>query len=354
MKSKVYFIAVNKLYEFKIAGKLKRLLEESKVLDCIGQQSRIAVKVHFGEAGNTGFVKAKYLGVVCSQIAKKSKDLFLSDTNTLYRGRRMNSVDHLKLAYEHGFTDNIAKAKVIIPDDTVKDNIINIQINQVLLKSAKVARIFIDADAIIAVSHFKGHMLTGFGGALKNIGMGCAIREGKLAQHCDVSPIVNKGSCIGCGACVKICPVSAIQLENRKAVINKSLCIGCANCIGVCPTMAMFVDIEAGDMVQKKMVEYTYAVLKDKKSKSGFINFAIKINKECDCWGSNNSRIADDIGIFASNDPVAIDKASLDLVIKNSGKDIFKQAHPDQDYNIQLEYAQKLGLGSLDYELVVV
>jgi len=354
MKSKVYFIEVNKLYDFKVAGKLKKLLEESKVLDCISKQSNTAVKVHFGEAGNTGFVKAKYVGVVCSQIAKKSKNLFLSDTNTLYRGRRMNSIDHLKLAYEHGFTENTAKAKVIIPDDTVKDNIINIQINQGLLKSAKVARIFIDADIIIAVSHFKGHMLTGFGGALKNIGMGCAIREGKLAQHCDVCPVVNKDSCIGCGACVKICPVSAIQLENKKAVINKQLCIGCANCIGVCPTMAMFIDTEAGDLVQKKMVEYAYAVLKDKKEKAGFINFAVKINKECDCWGGFNSRIANDTGILASNDPVAIDKASFDLVNKFSGKDIFKAAHPDQDGLIQLEYAQKLGLGSLDYELIAL
>jgi uncharacterized Fe-S center protein len=241
---------------------------------------------------------------------------------------------------------------VIIPDDSKKEKIVAVQINQKMLKTAKIARIFMDADAFIAVSHFKGHMLTSFGGALKNIGMGCATREGKLAQHCDASPVFYKDKCIGCAECEKICPVGAIRIENKKALLDKAICIGCADCVGVCPTMAMFVFVDAGDVVQKRMVEYALAVLRGKKNKAGFINFALKISKECDCWGADNPRIAPDVVILASTDPVSIDKASLDLVNKASGKDIFKAAHPEQDGMIQLKYARELGLGNLDYELI--
>ncbi len=353
MKSKVYFTVVENSNQAQVVkAKLNMLLKESRVLDFISRKAKVAVKVHFGEEGNTGFVNAEYVRVVCDGIAGRGATAFLVDTNTLYRGRRTNSQDHLKLAYEHGFTKEIAGAKVIIPDDSKKDDIIAVQINQKMLKTAKIARIFTDADAFVAVNHFKGHMLTGFGGALKNTGMGCAVREGKLAQHCDVSPVVHKDQCSGCGACEQICPVAAITMENNKAQVDKAKCIGCASCIGVCPTMAMFGDLWAGAAVQEKMMEYAYAVLKDKLGRQAFINFAVKINKECDCWGMDNPRIGPDVGILASSDPVAIDKASLDLVIQASGEDIFKQAHPDQDGMVQLKYAHEIGLGNLDYELI--
>ncbi|MDD4894472.1 MAG: DUF362 domain-containing protein, partial [Candidatus Omnitrophica bacterium] len=277
---------------------------------------------------------------------------FLSDANTLYRGRRLNSTDHLEIAREHGFTKEVTGADVVIPDDARQEEAIEIKINQKFIKNAKLARIFIDADAIMAVNHFKGHILTGFGGALKNIGMGCATRQGKLAQHCDVSPVVYADKCIGCGECEIICPVGAIHIENGKSVIDSQKCIGCASCMAVCPTMAMFIDFQAGDKVQEKMVEYSLAVLKDKINKTGFINFAIKINKECDCWGAENPRIAPDVGILASLDPVSVDKASFDLVNKASGKDIFKASHPEQDGLKQLLHAQEIGLGSVDYELI--
>jgi hypothetical protein len=352
MKSRVYFVAVKDSDEGRaIRDKLKRLLEESRVLDFIRKENEVAVKAHFGEEGNTGFVSPDYVRVICDGIVSKGAAVFLSDANTLYRGRRLNSRDHLELAHEHGFTKEATGVDVIIPDDTKKENAVDIQINQKFIKTAKITRLFMEADAFIAISHFKGHILTGFGGALKNIGMGCATREGKLAQHCDISPVVYADRCTGCGECEIVCLAGAIRIENNKSVIDSSKCIGCASCMAVCPTMAMFVDIEAGDKVQEKMAEYALAVLGEKKNKAGFLNFAVKINKECDCWGMENQRIAPDVGIFASLDPVSIDKASFDLVNKACAKDIFKAAHPGQDGIKQLKYAQEIGLGNLDYEL---
>lgn len=353
MKSKVYFVPVNNSDNSKtIRDKIKRLIEESRALDFINKDYHVAVKMHFGEEGNTGFVNPEYVRVICDKITAKGATAFLSDANTLYRGRRLNSKDHLELAREHGFTKEATGVEVVIPDDTKKENTINIEINQKFIKTAKLARIFIDADAIVAISHFKGHMLSGFGGALKNLAMGCATREGKLAQHCDVSPVVYADNCTGCGECQVVCPAGAITIKNKKSVIDKSICIGCASCMAVCPTMAIFVDIGAGSAVQEKMAEYTLAVLQGKQKKCGFISFALKINKECDCWGMDNPRIAPDVGILASLDPVSIDKASFDLVNTACGKDIFKATHPDQDGLIQLKHAQELGLGNLDYELI--
>jgi len=353
VKSKVYFISVKNSNNLQgVNEKLKVLLDESKVLAFVPRESKVVLKVHFGEEGNTGFVRPEHLRVICDEITSRGSSVFLSDANTLYRGRRLNSNDHLKLAYEHGFIKTITGVDVIIPDDTKKENVITVEIDQKFIKSAKIARIFTDTDALIAVSHFKGHILTGFGGALKNIGMGCATRGGKLAQHCDVAPVVHSDRCVGCGECEIICPAAAIMLKNKKSVVDSAKCIGCASCLAVCPTMAMFIDFAAGDKVQDKMVEYSWAVLKDKRHKSGFINFAIKINKECDCWGTDNPRIAPDVGILASCDPVSIDKASFDLVNKACGKDIFKTVHPEQNGIKQLRYAQEIGLGSLDYELI--
>ena len=353
MKSKVYFISVkNSETIASINTKLERLLEESSLFDFISGGNKVAVKIHFGEEGNTGFVRPEHARVVCDAIAAKGGVPFLSDANTLYRGRRLNSEDHLKLAHEHGFKKKVVQAEIIIPDDNKKEDVIQVPVNQKFIKNALLARVYIDADCLVAVNHFKGHILTGFGGAIKNIGMGCATRQGKLAQHCDVSPVVHVENCIGCGECAAVCPTCAINIVDGKSVIDKPKCIGCASCMAACPTMAMFIDFASGDKTQEKMAEYALAVLKDKKNKSGFLNFALKINKECDCWGMDNPRIAPDVGIFASLDPVSIDKACFDLVNKACGKDIFKATHPDQDGIKQLRYDQEIGLGSLDYELV--
>ena len=353
MPSQVYFIPVDNGDNIQIISrKLQKLLEASRLLDFIRKDYQVAVKMHFGEEGNTGFVKPEYLRIVCDRITDKGATSFVADTNTLYKGRRTNSSDHLAIASEHGFTPQAIAARVVIPDDNKAENTIDIPINQRYIQTAKLVRLFVDADAIVGVNHFKGHIMTGFGGALKNLGMGCATRVGKLQQHSDISPVVYEQKCTGCAECEKACPVNAIRLENHKSVINGLQCIGCATCIAVCPFAAIDVAWESGgSTMPEKMIEYALAVMKEKKERVGFLNFCVKITKECDCLAKDDPRVAPDIGILASADPVSIDKASFDLVNQACGRDIFKELHPQRDGNQQLKYAQELGLGSVDYEL---
>ena len=355
MRSQVYFVKVADADNIsEVNANLNLLFAKSDILAFLRGIQRAVVKLHFGEEGTTGYVRPEHLLLICDEIVKMGTTPFLSDAYTLYRGKRLNSKDHLGVAMSHGFTKQAVGADIFIPDDTKKEDVAEVQINQRYIKTAKIGRCYIGAEGLLAVTHFKGHGLTGFGGALKNIGMGCATRAGKLAQHNDAAPVFYEDKCIGCGDCEDVCPVDAIRVEEDKAVLNKDKCIGCASCVAACLNFALFVDFEAGDDVQRKMVEYAFAILKDKKGKSGFLNFAVRINKECDCWAYENSRIAPDVGILASLDPVAIDKASLDLVNASCGKEIFKEAHPQQNPLLQLEYAQMLGLGSMDYELIRV
>ena len=354
MKSTVYFVNVKDADDIAdVNDQLKTLLEKSKVLDVIHKNQKVGVKLHFGEEGSTGFVRPDHLRVICDEILRRGAVPLLSDANTLYRGKRLNPKDHLALAYEHGFTKEKVGADIFIPDDTRKEDVTEVHIDQSRIKTAKIARFYLDVvDAIVAVSHFKGHGLTGFGGAIKNIGMGCATREGKLAQHCDASPVFYGDDCTGCGECAIVCPVKAIHIENEKSVLDRSKCIGCGSCIAACTAAALSVDMEVGNELQEKMAEYAYAVLRNRENKSCYLNFALRINKECDCWSSENPRIAPDVGILASLDPVSIDKASFDLVNKACGRDIFNEIHPKQDALNQLEHGAEIGLGSLDYELV--
>jgi hypothetical protein len=354
MKSKVYFIKVGDSDSGEIIkAKFRRLLDVSDILDFIVKDDKVVIKMHFGEVGNTGYVRPEYVRLVCDDLAKKQVHHFLSDTNTLYVGKRMNSKDHLGLAYEHGFRPDIVGAEVVIADDTQKETVRDVRIEQEFIKIAKVVKLFLEADAIVSIAHFKGHMMTGFGGALKNIGMGCATREGKLAQHSGISPCVRIEKCTGCEECVKACPVTAISMKNDLAYIDSKKCIGCATCIAVCPQAAIDVNWGAGEgTIQEKMTEYAKAVLKGKENKVAFINFAIKITKECDCLARDDPRIAPDVGIFASYDPVSIDKACFDLINQACGRDIIKEAHPQRDGMKQFKHAEKIGLGNLDYELI--
>ena len=352
--SKVYFIKASESDGVDtVKEKLAKLIDKSRLFDFIEKKDKTAVKIHFGDEGNTGHVKAEYAGVVCGKIKELGASPFLTDTNTLYRGRRTVSSSHTELAHEHGFTKSICCAEVVIPDDTKKSNVSDVKIDGEFFKIAKVASIFLKSDSIVGLAHFKGHMMTGFGGALKNIGMGCASREGKLAQHAEIAPIVDVKRCKGCMECVKTCPADAIYSEGMHIVVDSSRCIGCATCIAACVHGAIEVPWESGGMnIQEKMIEYSSAVLLNKKGKTGFINFATKITGECDCLAKDDPRIVPDIGIFASKDPVSVDKACYDACVNAAGKDIFNVVHPGRDGYKQLKYANRLGLGDLDYELI--
>jgi uncharacterized protein len=353
MKSKVYFIGTKNADDIAdVNDKLKTLLAKSGVLDIARKDRKACVKLHFGEEGSTGFVRPDHLRVICDEIIERGAVPVLSDTNTLYRGKRLNPADHMGVAHAHGFTRDKVGADIFIPDDTKKEEVMEVRIDQSRIETASVVRFYVDVDAMVVVSHFKGHGLAGFGGAIKNIGMGCATRAGKLAQHCEATPSFYAKKCTGCGECALVCPVGALQVENEKAVLDRSKCIGCGSCISACPSGALLVDLKVGDELVEKMVEYAYTVLRNRQNDTCYLNFALRINQECDCWSLENRQVAPDVGILASLDPVSIDKASFDLVNRACGRDIFKEIHPRPNGPKQLEHAAHLGLGSLDYELV--
>jgi hypothetical protein len=354
MKSPVYFLPVSASDDpATVESGLRTLLLESKIFDCIQAGDGAVIKMHFGEEGNTGHVSPRLVGVVSGLLRQKARDVVVSDTNTLYRGRRTASSEHEQLAREHGFTQDITGARLTVPDEKVKENCRIIALNGKFVKEAKVLSLYTQAQMLVGIAHFKGHMMTGFGGALKNIGMGCASREGKLAQHSTVCPVVRMQNCTGCGACEKVCPADAIAIVNGKSTVDRAKCIGCASCIAACGYGAMDVNwgTGAGSMVER-MVEYAAAVLRGRK-KVAYVNVALKITAECDCMAGDTARIVDDVGIFVSADPVAVDMACCDLVKqKAGGKDVFLEAHPGRDSLKQLAYAEKLGLGSRSYRLI--
>lgn len=355
-QSKVYFLPLKDGESLdNINKKLLSLIDKTDPFRIINENNLVAIKLHFGEEENVGHVSPDFVSSIVKAIKKRQAKVFLTDTNALYKGSRTNTVDHLGLAYRHGFTPDKVGAPVVIADGIKSDEDIEIDIKGDYVKTAYVASAVVKADSVVAVSHFKGHIMTGFGGAMKNLGMGCASRRGKLVQHGGVAPVVTTEKCVSCGACIKICPVEAIKFVSKKAKINPKICIGCASCIAVCPVAAIDVDWPKGaDTIQEKMVEYALAAIKDKKDKCVYFNFAIKITKECDCLAKDDPKICPDAGIFLSTDPVAIDQACADKVNAISAKDIFKEQHPERDWNKQLEHAQKIGLGNRVYELVEI
>ena len=328
----------------------------------------MAIKLHFGEKGNTAFIRPNFIRAIVDRVRSLGGHPFLTDANTLYAGTRADSVSHLVTAIENGFAYAVVNAPLIIADGLRGGAFSPVTIDQEILKVAYIGSEIEESDSLLSVAHFKGHELSGFGGTIKNSGMGCASRRGKLVQHSDVSPKVQRKKCIGCGNCVEHCSQSAIAIDEEKAAHQPQKCVGCGECILICSNKAIDVQWNADMAVfQKKMVEYAYAVLKSKKGRVAFLNFLTDISPACDCYGHNDAPIVPDIGIMASIDPVAIDQASVDMVnrqmgLENTqlstnrapGEDKFGGIYPKVAWKVQLEYAEKLGLGSRDYELVPI
>jgi len=367
--SEVYFANMrSNSRESSLLNKVNKLFKKAGFDKIINEGDLVAIKLHFGEKGNTAFIRPIYVRQIVEQVKKSGGKPFLTDANTLYRGSRKNAVDHINTAISNGFSYASIGAPIIIADGLRGKSFTEVEINKKHIKSAKISNEVYYADALIVVTHFKGHGGTGFGGTMKNVGMGIASPAGKQIMHASVLPSVNEDKCIGCATCKRWCPADAITIENKKSHIHPDKCIGCMECVTTCPTGAISIMWnESTRNLHEKMVEYTYAVLKDKKEKVGFFSFLINITPDCDCIPWSDANIVPDVGILASKDPVAIEQASLDLVnaqqglkdtaLKSSfvaGEDKFKALYPTVDAQLQINYAQELGLGTREYKLVEI
>ena len=368
MESAVYFTNVRARSdrENKI-NKVRRLFDAAGMAEVASKGDLAAVKVHFGELGTDAYINP----VLVRQVVDKLKSLgtrpFVTDTNTLYGGGRSNSADHVVTAIEHGFDYPVVGAPVIIADGLKSQNFSEVAINGRHFQSVKIAGDIAEADSLIVLSHFKGHLLSGFGGAIKNLGMGCAPAAGKAEQH-STRPIFNPDLCLGCGQCADICPSSAVTVETKISRIDFNACRGCGECLRVCPAHAIDFDW----MVQvlpflERMTEYALGAVQGKQGKVGFFNFLLNITPDCDCLPWSDTPIVPDIGILASKDPVAIDHASYDLVnsqlgLQNTllernhqpGKDKFHGLWEYTDGLYQVKYGSRIGLGNSDYRLIEI
>ena len=354
MRSKVFFAKAKKgdsLESFR--EKTHWLLENAGLKKIVKKDALVGIKLTFGDKGNTGHVDARHARFVVDEISALKGKPFFTDSNTLYKGMRSNAVDHTNIAYDHGFTPDVCGAPVVIADGLRSGGDFEVKINKKHFKSVKIAKACADADVVVVLSHVTGHMVTGFASAIKNIGMGFATRSGKLMKQSAIKPTVSEKDCIGCGLCVIHCPAGAIDLKEKTAHIDEKKCIGCADCLVACRSDAINITWgESSGNVQEKMAEFALGVMKDKESKILFLNYAMKITKECDCLAQDDPAMAPDVGIFASTDPVAIDKASADLVNSEFKADAFKKVWPQIDWEAQLRYGAEIGLGNMDYELI--
>ena len=363
-KSKVYFTNMKTTLSENLPQKLKRLILTAGMdkIDFDGKYT--AVKMHFGEPGNLAFLRPNYAAVVTDTVRELGGKPFLTDCNTLYVGGRKNALDHLDSAYQNGFSPFSTRCHVLIGDGLKGTDETLVPVDGEYVKEAKIGRAVMDADVFISLSHFKGHESTGFGGALKNIGMGCGSRAGKMEMHSAGKPYVEQENCIGCGNCIRVCAHDAPSIKDKKASIDQNKCVGCGRCIGVCPKDAVCAsNDESNDILNRKIAEYSLAVVKDRPHLH--ISLVIDVSPNCDCHAENDIPIVPDVGMFASFDPVALDRACADAVnaqpvIAGSQLDEMPHVHhdhfidsaPTTDWRVCLEHAEKIGLGTQDYELV--
>lgn len=367
MASPVFFANARAQSGNNLNNKLERLFAVAGVANLIAPKDLVAVKMHWGERGNLAFLPPPLIATLLQKIKSAGGSPFVTDTNTLYFGSRRNAVDNMMTAYANGFSPSTIGVPVIIADGLFGDDYVKVPIDGKHFKECKIASSIHRAQALVSVAHFKGHGGTGFGGTIKNIGMGCAASSGKQNLHSDVKPKVGREKCTGCGSCVKKCPVNAIAIDDeKKARIDRAACIGCAECTVTCRFEAIDINWKSDlKIMQEKMAEYAFAAVKDKKFKSAFFNVLINITPDCDCFDFSDAPIVPDLGIAVSKDPVAVDQASIDLVNsapgistsklgENHGSDDKFRAIHKVDWRHQLAHAEAVGLGSREYELIEI
>ena len=369
-KSKVYFTDFRTHVGVSLTEKLQRLIKKAGITDIDMDGKFVAIKMHFGELGNLSYLRPNYAKAVADVVKECGGKPFLTDCNTLYPGSRKNALEHLDCANINGFNTITTGCQIIIGDGLRGTDDITVPVrNGEYCKEAYIGRAVMDADIFISLTHFKGHESTGFGGAIKNIGMGCGSRAGKMQQHNSGKPIVHDDLCRGCRRCAKECGSDAITYENGKAVINQDICKGCGRCIGAC----VFDAVEnqnwnANEILGRKMAEYSQAVCDGRPT--FHISLVRDISPNCDCHGENDAPILPDVGIFASFDPVALDQACVDACLHatpmpnsqlsdnladphwHHHHDNFLDSNPNVRWKETLEHAEKIGLGTREYELI--
>lgn len=393
MGSQVCFADMHAKAGDSILAKFERLIEKAGIDQIDFKDKFVAVKVHFGEVGNMAFLRHQYAKVLCDHIKVRGGKPFLTDCNTLYVGYRNNALNHLDAAFINGYNPLSTGVHTIIADGLRGTDEREIPVvGGEYVKEAKIGAAVAEADIIVSLTHFKGHVNAGFGGALKNIGMGCGSKKGKMEMHSSGTPSIDGGKCIGCGMCVDHCANDGVHVVDGTAVIDEGHCVGCGYCIAYCPAGAIMTKWdEAKPVMNKKIAEYTKAVLDGKPS--FHVSLVLDVSPDCDCERHNDVPVIPNVGMFASFDPVALDQACVDAANKqpviqgskadpqvkeasasdhmdgaraipeqaysehaagDDGHDVFRMVHPDTDWAAGLDHAVKLGIGTREYELVVV
>jgi uncharacterized protein len=335
---------------------VQQLLDASKPFGFVKRNDLAAIKVHVGEPGVTTYLPPEVSGVVARALRDAKARPFFTDTAVLYTGPRSHGVGHAEVAAKHGFTLDRAGA-VFVPADGIEgDQEVEVAIPGRHFKKIGVAQAIAAADCLVAVSHATGHLASGLAATLKNLGMGCASRKGKLLQHSDTKPFVKRGSCAACGECIDSCPSDALSADaDSKAVMDESKCIGCAECIAQCRSDAIGFRWDASSQgLQEKMAEHALGVVTAIGGRSTYVLGIVNLTRDCDCLAGRASRVAPDVGFALSSDPVALDQAAMDLICASTGKRLDQLTYPALDGTIQLAYAEQIGLGKREYCIVEV
>ncbi|WP_319582817.1 DUF362 domain-containing protein [uncultured Pseudodesulfovibrio sp.] len=374
-KAKVYFTDFRtKAFGDGLPTKLKKMLKKAGIGDIDMDGRFVAIKMHFGELGNISYLRPNYAKAVADLVKELGGKPFLTDCNTMYPGKRKNALEHLECAWENGFTPLTVGCPVLIGDGLKGTDDVEVPVEGgEYVKAAKIGRTIMDADVFISLTHFKGHEMTGFGGAIKNIGMGCGSRAGKTEQHSGGKPNIDEEKCVGCRACLKECANDALSFdkEAKKTRINHDNCVGCGRCLGACnfDAIAFGLDSAIGDL-NRKMAEYTKAVVDGRPQ--FHISLIVDVSPNCDCHGENDVPILPNLGMLASADALALDQACVDACMEATPlpgsqlaenlsqigfvdhHDHFTNSRPESEWKTCLEHAEKIGLGTREYELIVV